>query len=81
MEELLSKIYSRRSERMSIQRHIENRVNIFLVSCSPAKLNYASIDGDNCKPMLGPKSKCKFVAGLTVKFKNNCKLISGRVND
>ena len=79
---------------MSFLRHRQNRlirlraialslpylINIFLISCSPAELIYASIDTGKCKPILGLKIKCKFVSGLTVNLKNNCKLFLGRVN-
>ncbi|MFT5056089.1 MAG: hypothetical protein ACI80H_000797 [Pseudoalteromonas distincta] len=52
---------------------------IFLGRCSPAELIYVSIDRGKCKHILGSKSKCKFVTGLTDKLNNKCKLIFGRV--
>lgn len=67
MEKLLQKARVMRNGEMSFFRHEQNRykeprtsalgppylINIFLVSCSPAELTYASVDKAKCKAILG----------------------------
>lgn len=82
MEKLLQKNTNMRNRGVSFFRHESEQVlneklrtftlskpyliNIFLISCSPAELNYASVDKIKCKAILGQILKCKFMSGLSI---------------
>ena len=82
MEKLLQKNTSMRNLGVSFFRHESEQVlneklrtfipskpyliNIFLISCSPAELNSASVDKNKCKAILGQFFKCKFILGQSI---------------